>query len=204
MFDTLAQIHLMRGSYERAGEYLRQAQRGLRRARHADHAVVRVVAEGARRKARHPTRRTTTRRLPWPKISSAPPNMPPSEPIQAELAACEALVCGPVGFDEAEHASRCVRGTSRPALRARERGANSCASAARCASRRQSSGRGPPRLRAERQRLRSAGRAVSRRAEPACPRPARGQGRHRAPRSGISIRRAPCSRRSAPQRDLTS
>ena len=25
VFDTLAQIHLMRGSYERAGEYLRQA-----------------------------------------------------------------------------------------------------------------------------------------------------------------------------------
>src|SRR6185369_18046446 len=30
VFDTLAQIHLMRGSYERAGEYLRHASEAYR------------------------------------------------------------------------------------------------------------------------------------------------------------------------------
>ena len=57
VFDTLAQIHLMRGSYETRRRISAPGERGLWRVRHADHALVRVVAEGAWRQAGDAPRR---------------------------------------------------------------------------------------------------------------------------------------------------
>ena len=91
VFDTLAQIHLMRGSYERAGEYLRQASEAY--SAHSSQnmkwyewslrvlgvklAIRRGACDEAVRQAEEMVRTT---------------GVPPSEAIQAELAACEALV----------------------------------------------------------------------------------------------------------------
>src|SRR5688500_17823920 len=91
VFDTLAQIHLMRGSYERAGEYLRQASEAY--GAYGSHtmrwyewslkvlAVKRAIRRGASDDA-----------LAMADELAAAPGVPPAESIQADLAASEALV----------------------------------------------------------------------------------------------------------------
>ena len=66
VFDTLAQIHLMRGNYDRASEYLRQAGEAYGAQGAAGRAVVRVVGEGAGGQDRHPSRRLRTTPWRWP------------------------------------------------------------------------------------------------------------------------------------------
>src|SRR5688500_10230739 len=91
VFDTLAQIHLMRGSYERAGEYLRLASEAY--GAYGSHtmrwyewslkvlAVKRAIRRGASDDA-----------LAMADELAAAPGVPPAESIQADLAASEALV----------------------------------------------------------------------------------------------------------------
>jgi len=93
VFDTLAQIHLMRGSYERAGEYLRQASDAY--AEHGSTAIrwyewsLRVLGvKLAIRRGDHEKAIAIAEEM------VGTPNVPPSDAIQAELAACEALVAG--------------------------------------------------------------------------------------------------------------
>ncbi len=77
-------------------------QRCLRRVRHADDALVRVVAQGARRQARDQTTARTTKRSRWPtssrrrRASRRPMRFRPTSP------ACEALVAAG-RIDDAEH-----------------------------------------------------------------------------------------------------
>jgi DNA-binding NtrC family response regulator/tetratricopeptide (TPR) repeat protein len=91
VFDTLAQIHLMRGSYERAGECLRQASEAYGayssqtmkwyewslKILGVKLAIRREAYEEAVRQAEELVRTS---------------GVPPSEAIQAELVLCEALV----------------------------------------------------------------------------------------------------------------
>jgi tetratricopeptide (TPR) repeat protein len=91
VFDTLAQIHLMRGSYERAGECLRQASEAYSvyssqtmkwyewslRILGVKLAIRRTAFDEAIRQAEELVRTN---------------GVPPSEAIQAELVLCEALV----------------------------------------------------------------------------------------------------------------
>jgi DNA-binding NtrC family response regulator/tetratricopeptide (TPR) repeat protein len=93
VFDTLAQIHLMRGSYERAGEYLRQASDAY--AEHGSTAIrwyewsLRVLGvKLAIRRGDHEKAIAIAEEM------VGTPNVPASDAIQAELAACEALVAG--------------------------------------------------------------------------------------------------------------
>jgi tetratricopeptide (TPR) repeat protein len=91
VFDTLAQIHLMRGSYERASEYLRLAgdaygAYGSQTMRWYEWSLkvleVRVaIRRGDYRQA-----------LEMADALTAATGVPPAEAIQADLAACEALI----------------------------------------------------------------------------------------------------------------
>jgi DNA-binding NtrC family response regulator/tetratricopeptide (TPR) repeat protein len=91
VFDTLAQIHLMRGSYERASEYLRLASDaygayGTQTMRWYEWSLkVLGVKLAIRRGAFDEALRIAD------ELTSAA-GVPPAEAIQADLAACEALL----------------------------------------------------------------------------------------------------------------
>jgi DNA-binding NtrC family response regulator/tetratricopeptide (TPR) repeat protein len=91
VYDTLAQIHLMRGSYERAGEYLRMAgdaygSYGTQTMRWYEWSLKVLELRLALRRGSHDDALRMADEL----IASA--GIPPFESIQAELAACEALL----------------------------------------------------------------------------------------------------------------
>jgi hydrogenase-4 transcriptional activator len=91
VFDTLAQIHLMRGSYERAGEYLRLAREaygspGAQTMKWYEWSLRVLGVRLAIRRGAFDEAVTIANEL----TSTA--GVPPTEAIQAELAACEALL----------------------------------------------------------------------------------------------------------------
>jgi DNA-binding NtrC family response regulator/tetratricopeptide (TPR) repeat protein len=92
VYDTLAQIHLMRGAYERAGEFLRMAadaygSYGTQSMRWYEWSLkVLEVKLAIRRGAHHEALRMAD-------DLAAATGIPPSESIQADLAGCEALLC---------------------------------------------------------------------------------------------------------------
>src|SRR5512138_2609047 len=93
VFDTLAQIHLMRGSYERAGEYLRHASEaygayGTQTMRWYEWSLKVLGVKLAIRQGAYGEAIAMAEQL------VETPGVPPAEAIQAELAACEALVAG--------------------------------------------------------------------------------------------------------------
>lgn len=91
VYDTLAQIHLVRGSYSRAEEYLRQAAEaygayGTRTMRWYEWSVKTLTAKLAIRQGRfHDALRMADDLL-------QASGIPPLDALQADLAACEALV----------------------------------------------------------------------------------------------------------------
>ena len=91
VYDSLAQIHIMRGSYERAGEYLRLAgdaygARGTHWGRWYEWSLLVLGVKLAIRRG-EPDEAV---RLAEELVATA--ELPPAEATQAELAACEALV----------------------------------------------------------------------------------------------------------------
>jgi DNA-binding NtrC family response regulator/tetratricopeptide (TPR) repeat protein len=91
VFDTLAQIHLMRGSYERAGEYLRLASEaygayGTHTMRWYEWSLKVLAVKLAIRRNAYADALTMADEL------AAAAGVPPSEAIQADLAASEALL----------------------------------------------------------------------------------------------------------------
>jgi DNA-binding NtrC family response regulator/tetratricopeptide (TPR) repeat protein len=91
VFDTLAQIHLMRGSYERAGEYLRQASEaygayGTQTMRWYEWSLKVLGVKLAIRRGEYNEAVEMAEEL------ARTPGVPPAEALQADLAACEALV----------------------------------------------------------------------------------------------------------------
>jgi DNA-binding NtrC family response regulator/tetratricopeptide (TPR) repeat protein len=91
VFDTLAQIHLMRGSYERAGEYLRLASEaygayGTQTMRWYEWSLKVLGVKLAIRRGAYDEALAIADEL------AAAPGVPPSESIHADLAAGEALV----------------------------------------------------------------------------------------------------------------
>jgi DNA-binding NtrC family response regulator/tetratricopeptide (TPR) repeat protein len=92
VFDTLAQIHLMRGSYERAGEYLRLAGEAYgawgTTMRWYEWSLKVLGAKLAIRRGAFDEALEVADQL------AHASDVPPSEAIQADLAACEALVAG--------------------------------------------------------------------------------------------------------------
>ena len=91
VFDTLAQIHLMRGSYERAGEYLRHASEaygayGTQTMRWYEWSLKVLGVKLAIRSGEFDQALAMADEL------AKTPGVPPAEAIQADLAACEALV----------------------------------------------------------------------------------------------------------------
>ena len=91
VFDTLAQIHLMRGSYERAGEYLRHASEaygayGTQTMRWYEWSLKVLGVKLAIRSGQFDQALAMADEL------ARTPGVPPAEAIQADLAACEALV----------------------------------------------------------------------------------------------------------------
>ena len=92
VFDSLAQIHLIRGEYDEAEQDLRAGGRSLRRIRPAGQPVVRVVrppADRAPRAAARPARRGAP---PGATDLIETPGVPPADLIQAHLIAAEALI----------------------------------------------------------------------------------------------------------------
>jgi len=101
VFDTLAQIHLMRGSYERAGEYLRQASDaygsyGSHTMRWYEWSLKVLGVKLAIRRGAHDEALSMADEL------AQAAGVPPSEAIQADLAASEALLAAG-RVEEAEH-----------------------------------------------------------------------------------------------------
>src|SRR4029450_5455193 len=101
VFDTLAQIHLMRGSYERAGDYLRQASDaygayGTQTMRWYEWSLKVLGVKLAIR------RRAYDEAVAMANALAQAPDVPPADAIQADLAACEALVAAG-RIDEAQH-----------------------------------------------------------------------------------------------------
>jgi len=91
VFDTLAQIHLMRGSYERAGEYLRHASEaygayGTQTMRWYEWSLKVLGAKLAIRSGKFDEALAMADEL------ARTSGVPLAEAIQADLAACEALV----------------------------------------------------------------------------------------------------------------
>ncbi len=91
VFDTLAQIHLMRGSYERAGEYLRHASEaygayGTQTMRWYEWSLKVLGVKLAIRSGKFDEALAMADEL------ARTAGVPPAEAIQADLAACEALV----------------------------------------------------------------------------------------------------------------
>jgi DNA-binding NtrC family response regulator/tetratricopeptide (TPR) repeat protein len=101
VFDTLAQIHLMRGSYERAGEYLRLASEaygayGSHTMRWYEWSLKVLAVKLAIRRGAYEDALAMADEL------AAASGVPPSEAIQADLAASEALLAA----DRIEYAER--------------------------------------------------------------------------------------------------
>jgi hydrogenase-4 transcriptional activator len=88
VFDTLAQIHLMRGSYERAGEYLRSASEayGGQTIGWYEWSLKVLGAKLAIRRGAYAEALQTADEI------ASSPGVPPAEALQADLIACEALV----------------------------------------------------------------------------------------------------------------
>jgi hydrogenase-4 transcriptional activator len=91
VFDTLAQIQLMRGDYDRASEYLRQAgeaygAQGPQAARWYEWSVKVLEVKIATRRGAYEEAVTLADEL------SRAADIPPTDAIQADLAACEALL----------------------------------------------------------------------------------------------------------------
>jgi hydrogenase-4 transcriptional activator len=91
VFDTLAQIHLMRGSYERAEEYLRHASEaygayGTQTMRWYEWSLKVLGVRLAIKSGKYDEALAMADEL------ARTPGIPPAESIQADLAACEALV----------------------------------------------------------------------------------------------------------------
>jgi hydrogenase-4 transcriptional activator len=91
VFDTLAQIHLMRGTYERASEYLHQAGEayggyGAQTGKWYEWSVKVLEIKIAVRRGAFDEAITLANDL------LAAPDAPPADAIQADLAACEALL----------------------------------------------------------------------------------------------------------------
>jgi DNA-binding NtrC family response regulator/tetratricopeptide (TPR) repeat protein len=91
VFDTLAQINLMRGTYEKAGEYLRQAREaygapGTQTMRWYEWSLRVLGVKLAIRRGAFDEALTTANEL------ASTPGVPPADAIQADLAACEALL----------------------------------------------------------------------------------------------------------------
>jgi hydrogenase-4 transcriptional activator len=91
VFDTLAQIHLMRGSYERAGEYLRHASEaygadGSKTSRWYEWSLKVLGAKLAIRRGDYDEALAVANEI------ATAPAAPPAEALQADLTACEALV----------------------------------------------------------------------------------------------------------------
>ncbi len=101
VFDTLAQIHLVRGEYDEAEQCLRQASEaygpyGLQASRWYEWSIRLLTARLAlRRGVRTDALRLATE-------ISATPGVPPADAIQAELLAVEALLVDG-DIEEAEH-----------------------------------------------------------------------------------------------------
>jgi DNA-binding NtrC family response regulator/tetratricopeptide (TPR) repeat protein len=106
VFDTLAQIHLMRGSYERAGEYLRQASEaygayGTQAMRWYEWSLRVLGVKLAIRRGAYDEAIAMAEEM------AATPGVPPGESTQAELAACEALVAADRIVEAEERLERC-------------------------------------------------------------------------------------------------
>jgi DNA-binding NtrC family response regulator/tetratricopeptide (TPR) repeat protein len=91
VFDTLAQIHLMRGDYDRASEYLKQAgeaygAQGPQAARWYEWSVKVLEVKIATRRGAYEEAVALADEL------SRADDIPPTDAIQADLAACEALL----------------------------------------------------------------------------------------------------------------
>ncbi len=105
VFDTLAQIHLMRGSYERAGEYLRLASDaygayGTQTMRWYEWSLKILGVKLAIRRGAFDEAIAMADDL------AQSQGVPPSDAIQADLAACEALVAaGRIDLAEARLAT---------------------------------------------------------------------------------------------------
>ena len=132
VFDTLAQIRLMRGSYERAGEYLRQASEaygayGTQTMRWYEWSLKVLGVKLAIRRGAYDEAVDHAEEL----VQTT--GVPPAEALQAELAACEALVAAD-RITDAEHRLELLRGPARSARRSRLVGANFFASGARFTS----------------------------------------------------------------------
>ena len=100
VFDTLAQIHLMRGTYDRASEYLRQAGEaygsyGAQTGKWYEWSVKVLEIKLAVRRGAFDEAIARANEL------VAAPDIPPADAIQADLAACESLLeLGRVGEAE--------------------------------------------------------------------------------------------------------
>ena len=129
VFDTLAQIHLIRGRYDDGERFSRPRQRSVRRLRPADQPVVRVVGARARRPARAAARR--------PRRSVDARRRNPA----GRRAAVRRAAGHPHRRRSADRREPARRGgaaagdgrrRARPARSPRPRGANTCGCAARC------------------------------------------------------------------------
>ena len=92
VFDTLAQIHLIRGEHEAAEPLPAEGARGLRRVRVADDALVSVVAAVLEARAGAAPRPARPGAWPSRRTSRESPDAPPAYVLQAELIAVEALL----------------------------------------------------------------------------------------------------------------
>jgi hydrogenase-4 transcriptional activator len=106
VFDTLAQIHLMRGSYERAGEYLRLASEaygawGTQTMRWYEWSLKVLGAKLAIRRGAYDEAIAIADQI------AHAIDVPPSESIQADLAACEALVAAKRVEEAAQRQASC-------------------------------------------------------------------------------------------------
>src|SRR5688572_24489644 len=101
VFDTLAQIHLMRGSYERAADYLRQASDaygayGTQTMRWYEWSLKVLGVKLAIR------RRAYDEAVAMADALAQAPGVPPADAIQADLAACESMVAAG-RIEDAQH-----------------------------------------------------------------------------------------------------
>ncbi len=106
VFDTLAQIHLMRGSYERASEYLRLAGEaygayGSQTMRWYEWSLKVLGLKLAIRRGAYDEAIAMADEL------GRVAGVPPTEAIQAELAACEALIASGRVEEAAERLNAC-------------------------------------------------------------------------------------------------
>jgi DNA-binding NtrC family response regulator/tetratricopeptide (TPR) repeat protein len=106
VFDTLAQICMMRGSYEQAGEHLRHASEaygsyGSQTMRWYEWSIRILGVKLAIRRGAHDEAVALADEM------ARTPGVPPVEAIQADLAACEALVAAGRVVEAAERLKAC-------------------------------------------------------------------------------------------------